>query len=257
MITHDQIQAFDRDGFVQVDGLFTPRESEILLAHAHATGVGGRVRQHLSDMPDADGRSSKLALWTELGDDVFAAVSASRRIVDSARALLRDEVYHWHRKVMLKEPGQGGAWEWHQDYGYWYHDACPYPRLVSCLVALDAASRENGCLKVLVGSHHLGRLDHGSVGNQSGADRERVEELVRRLPVRYVEVAPGAALFFHCNTLHSSEQNRSERWRTSYICCYNGMSNAPILAGRGHGRPVPIILAPDDAIERIGAPLEV
>src|SRR3954468_6493980 len=147
MITHDQVQAFDRDGFVQVDGMFSPREAEILLAHAHAGG--GRAREHLRDMPDAAGRSSKLALWMELGDAVFGAVTASRRIVDSARALLREEVYHWHSKVMLKEPGAGGAWEWHQDYGYWYHDACSYPRLVSCLVALDLADRANGCLKVI------------------------------------------------------------------------------------------------------------
>ncbi|MBA2480083.1 MAG: phytanoyl-CoA dioxygenase family protein [Planctomycetes bacterium] len=252
MITYDQVQAFDRDGFVQVP-LFSAREAGILSAHAH--DGGGRTRDHLRDMPDAAGRSSKLALWTDLGEDVFGAVSASRRIVDSARALLREDVYHWHSKVMLKEPGQGGAWEWHQDYGYWYHDACAYPRLVSCLIALDRADRGNGCLKVLVGSHHLGRLDHGTLGSQAGADPGRIAEIERRLEVRYIEVEPGTALFFHCNLLHSSEQNRSDRWRTSYICCYNGMSNAPILTGRGHGRPEPIALAPDDAIERIGLPV--
>jgi ectoine hydroxylase-related dioxygenase (phytanoyl-CoA dioxygenase family) len=253
MLTAEDVQAFDRDGFVLAEGLFSPAEAAILLAHAHADG--GRVRNHLSNMPDVDGRSSKLSLWMELGDDAFAAVSASRRVAEGARQLLREEVYHWHSKVMLKEPREGGAWEWHQDYGYWYHDACPYPRLVSCLIALDDVDRENGCLQVLVGSHLLGRLDHGQRGQQAGADPERVAELVKRLPVRHVEAPAGSALFFHSNTLHSSGPNRSERWRTSYICCYNALSNAPILPGRGHGRPMPIALAPDDAIERIGMPV--
>ena len=101
-------------------------------------------------------------------------MSASPRIVNGVRALLREDVYHWHSKVMLKEPRQGGAWEWHQDYGYWYHDGAPYPRLLSCMIALDPATRENGCLKVLVGSHLLGRLDHGRQGSQVGADPERI-----------------------------------------------------------------------------------
>ena len=46
-------------------------------------------------------------------------MSANPRIVNSMRALLREEIYHWHSKVMLKYPEGGGAWEWHQDYGYW------------------------------------------------------------------------------------------------------------------------------------------
>ncbi len=231
MLTPQQLDSFDRDGFVLVEDLFSAREAALLTTHARD---GERVRGMTGDMPDADGRSSKLALRMELGDDVFGDVSASARVVEGARQLLRDDVYHWHSKVMLKEPKVGGAWEWHQDYGYWYHDGCPYPRLVSCLIALDGATRANGCLKVLVGSHHLGRLDHGAVGRQTGADPARIGAIERLLPVRYVEARPGSALFFHCNTLHASEPNTSDQPRTSYICCYNAMGNVP-LVGKGHG----------------------
>ena len=41
-------------------------------------------------------------------------------LIVSERAMLGDEVYHFHHKMMVKEPRVGGAWEWHQDYGYWY-----------------------------------------------------------------------------------------------------------------------------------------
>ena len=158
---------------------------------------------------DADDDESPLAIWSDIGDDVFGVVSASPRIVNSMRALLREDVYHWHSKVMLKYPEGGGAWEWHQDYGYWYGDGCAYPRLASAMITIDEAMKVNGCLKVMVGSHLLGRLDHGHVGNQHGAEPERAEALESRLPVRYVEAKPGSVLFLHCNLLHTSEANLS------------------------------------------------
>jgi ectoine hydroxylase-related dioxygenase (phytanoyl-CoA dioxygenase family) len=238
MITLEQAMTFDRDGFLLVEELFSAEEVAVLL---HAVEAATRIGEHTFELKDTSGRASRLSLWMDIGDDVFGAVTASPRVVNGARALLREDVYHWHSKVMLKEPRQGGAWEWHQDYGYWYHDGAPYPRLLSCMIALDAATRENGCLKV--------RLEHGRQGSQTGADPERIAALEQRLPVRYIEAAPGSALFFHCNLLHASEPNLSERPRRALICCYNAFSNVPVL-GKGHGQPVPIPLVPDDAILR-------
>ncbi len=249
MLNRDQIQDFDRDGFVVAPGLFDAQESAILLARAQE-----RIRESIHDMPDADGRSSKLNLWMDLRPDVFTSVITHPRMLSSIRALMREDCYHWHSKVMLKEPRCGGAWEWHQDYGYWYFDGCPYPRLISCLVALDRTDRANGCLKVIPGSHSLGRLEHGQVGSQLGANAERVGAVLKHLPVRYLEVEPGSAVFFHCNTLHASEANTSDRARTSYICCYNAMSNVPI-AGVGHGKPVPLTMSAEEGITAIGMPM--
>jgi ectoine hydroxylase-related dioxygenase (phytanoyl-CoA dioxygenase family) len=243
MLDYRQVQAFDQEGYVLVENLFSAEEVKILIDNVES---GKRV-SNPSNMPDADGRSSKIALWMDIGNDVFGAVSCSPRIVNSVRQLLREDIYHWHSKVMLKEPKVGGAWEWHQDYGYWYNDGCLYPNMVSCMIALDRATKENGCLKVIPGSHRLGRLNHGSVGKQAGIDLERVEGVLERLPLKYAEAAPGSAIFFHGNTLHSSEANLSEHARRAYICCYNALSNVP-YKGKGHGIPAPIECAPDDAI---------
>jgi len=245
MLTHDQILAYERDGFVLIENMFNPKEVQILMEN---TG-SGRVQQSKSGMKDADGRESKLAFWTEAGDDVWGTVTRSPRVVNAARVLLRDEVYHWHSKVMLKEPLVGGAWEWHQDYGYWYNDGCLFPRMISCLIALDGANKQNGCLKVLVGSHELERVNHGSVGGQAGIDPERVRAIQARFPLKYVEAPAGSALLFHCNLLHSSEPNLSARARTSFICCYNGMSNRP-YGGKGHGAVEPIRTSAEDDILR-------
>ena len=244
MLTTNQIADFDRDGFVLVEGMFSIDEVDVL---RDAVTSASRVKEHTVVAHDAEGNESPLAIWRDIGEDVFGVVSACPRIVNSVRALLREEVYHWHSKVMLKYPEGGGAWEWHQDYGYWYRDGCAYPRMASATIAIDEAIKVNGCLKVMVGSHLLGRLDHCHVGNQYGADPERAKALESKLPVRYVEAKPGSVLFFHCNLLHTSEPNLSKLPRLAYICCYNAFSNVPIL-GAGHGPPVPIRLADDEAI---------
>jgi ectoine hydroxylase-related dioxygenase (phytanoyl-CoA dioxygenase family) len=247
MLTFEQIQAFDRDGYVLVPDVFSPREIAILLDHVN----DARVTGHQSSAKDTAGKESKLSLWTDAGADVFGAVSTSPRVVTGVQMLLREEVYHWHSKVMLKEPRVGGAWEWHQDYGYWYGDGCLYPRMLSCMIALDPATKANGCLKVVPGSHLLGRFDHGRVGGQTGADQERVQAAIVRLGEVYCEAPAGSALFFHGNTFHASEANLSDKPRRAYICCYNALSNVP-YGRKGHGKPVPIALAPDDAILQFG-----
>jgi ectoine hydroxylase-related dioxygenase (phytanoyl-CoA dioxygenase family) len=245
MLTPEQIQAFDRDGYVLVPDVFLPREVDVLRNFSERERRG----EQLFKVVDSAGRESKLASWLDIADDAFGAVTASPRIVGVVRQLLREEVYHWHSKLSVKHPRTGGAWEWHQDYGYWYNDGCLYPRLISCMVALDPANRENGCLKVLTGSHLLGRCDHGRVASQTGADPERLAVVAERLPVHYCEAPAGSVLFFHCNTFHASEPNLSERPRRAYICCYNALSNLP-YGGKGHGKPEPIPLAADDAILR-------
>jgi ectoine hydroxylase-related dioxygenase (phytanoyl-CoA dioxygenase family) len=165
--------------------------------------------------------------------------------------LLDGEVYHYHSKMILKDPKIGGAWEWHQDYGYWYQNGCLQPLLSSVMIAVDPAKRRNGCLQVLRQSHHLGRIDHKQTGDQAGAEMERVKEALKIFDLVYVEMEPGDALFFHCNLLHRSDQNRSPNPRWSLICCYNAARNNPYKESH-HPRYTPIKKVPDTAIRTVG-----
>jgi ectoine hydroxylase len=245
VLTGADLVTFDRDGYLLVRQLFDAEEMSILLSYARhdpALATGAYARK------DAAGNETRLALWNHAGDDLYSMFSRSPRIVDRMEGLLGGEVYHYHTKMMLKEPLVGGAWEWHQDYGYWYHNGCLFPLLASCLVAVDRANRENGCLQVLRGSHHLGRIDHGKVGDQTGADMERVDEALKRMDLDYIEAEPGDALFFHSNLLHRSDQNRSPRSRWSLICCYNAARNNPYKESR-HPRYEPLMKVTDTAVK--------
>lgn len=245
-LTDEHVAAYHRDGYLHVPGLFTEEEVRAMIA---AVEEGERVARSTWASADAEGKSSRLALWFELGDDIWAAASTCPRVVNNVRILMGEEIAFFHGKVMLKEARTGGAWEWHQDYGYWYDQGYVFPRLMSVFVALDPATRENGCLQVLRGSHRLGRLNHTRVGKQTGADPARIGEIEALFERVYCVMAPGDALFFHCNTLHCSAPNDSDRDRRSFIMCYNALANPQLAEEKtSESRPCPV--GPDDGILR-------
>ena len=244
-----QLDQFWRDGFLMARSLFDREEMDLLLSTArHDQGMLG----HEFGMKDRGGLAVKLSLWNHPGDDIYGTFSRCRRVVDSCEQLLGGEVYHYHSKMILKEPRVGGAWEWHQDYGYWYKNGCLLPDMVSCLIALDPATRENGCIQMMKGSHRMGRIEHGMYGGQTGADPERVEEARRRMEVVYCEAQGGDALFFHGNTLHCSGPNHSEKPRWALICCYNTRENDPYKKHH-HPNYTPLKKVDDSAIKAAGA----
>ncbi len=238
LFTPEQEARYREDGFIVLRGLLSPEEVELLV---HFARNDQQLAQSAYGRRDATGQPVRLALWNEPDTPPYGLLSRLPRIADRAEQLLEEEVYHWHTKLILKEPRVGGAWEWHQDYGYWYEFGCLYPRLLTVWIALDPSTGENGCLQVLRGSHKLGRIDHGTTGDQTGADLERVQEAMKRHEHVYVEAEPGDAVFFHCNLLHRSDQNRSEKPRWSIICCYNVRSNSPYKQPSRHPayRPLP------------------
>jgi ectoine hydroxylase-related dioxygenase (phytanoyl-CoA dioxygenase family) len=248
-VTEELITAFHRDGYFIVDGLLD--SDEVALLHKIAK-ADQKVKSDASSRADGEGGAVKLVVRNDLPDDsIYGAIVRSRRIVSTMEKLLDDEVYHYHHKLILKEAKVGGAWAWHQDYGYWYSNGCLYPDMASCLIAVDPATRENGCLQVVQGSHLLGRMDHGKVGDQTGADPERVAAALERLPLVYCELKSGSAVFFHANTLHRSDQNTSENPRWAFICCYNSRHNDPYKESK-HPRYSPLEVWEDARIMDVG-----
>lgn len=237
---------FDQDGYAMYRTLFDAQEMKALLAYARGDqqlAAEAYVRR------DAAGGESRLAVRNELEDaSPYTAIVRSHRVAGMMSILLGDEIYHYHHKMMLKEPRVGGAWEWHQDYGYWYNNGCLYPDMASCLIAVDRATKENGCLQVLRGTHRMGRIDHTTTGDQKGADPTRVAEAMKRHELIYCEMEPGDALFFHGNLLHSSSRNDSENPRWSLICCYNTRHNDPYVHNGRHPNYSPLELWSEDRV---------
>src|SRR5436309_5602590 len=251
ILSQRQVTEFLRDGYLIVPKFFDSEEADILRKTAKADAA---FKKHAYPLQDGEGGTAKLVLWNKAGEDIYGAVARCHRVVDAMEQLLGDEVYHYHSKMSIKEPYTGGAWAWHQDYGYWYQNGCLFPDLASIFIAVDPNTRENGCLQVLKGSHLMGRIEHGRYGEQTGADPERTDQAMKVLELVYVELEPGDALFFHSNTLHRSDQNKSPQPRWSLLCCYNTKHNNPYKTSH-HPFYEKLEKVPDSTLKQMGVKL--
>ena len=248
-----EVLQFHQDSFVVVEHFLDHEEVALLQEASKKDYV---LMQNAHDVKDASGRNSKLVLWDHPSEDIYGMISRSHKVVDRVEQLLGAEVYHYHSTMMLKEPLVGGAWEWHQDYGYWYHYGCLFPDIVAVMIAIDEQTKANGCLQVVRGSHRLGRLDHdeltGKGSTQASIDPERIAAILQRLELIYCEMSPGSAVFFHGNIVHRSDANLSDKPRWALRCVYNAVHNDPYKDVK-HARYTPLEKVPDSAIKAIGA----
>ena len=226
----DQIQQYQEDGYLIIRNFLNAGEVAKLYQVAIEDSA---IQKNAINVNDSTGKRSKLSLWYKPGDDTYGLLTRSQQLVESVDKLLDGKsaqsvatVCHYHSKLMQKEPRVGGAWEWHQDYGYWYKNEFLFPdQMMSVMVAITDANKENGCLQVIKGSHKIGRVEHGFAGEQVGASQRYVDLALKTMDLVYVELKAGDVLFFHSNTLHRSEANLSDRPRWSMISCYNRQSN--------------------------------
>jgi phytanoyl-CoA hydroxylase len=128
-----------------------------------------------------------------------------------------------HNCLMTKHPRYGSLTNWHRDIRYWSFER---EDLVSVWLALGAEHVENGALWFVPGSHRLkfepDRFDESKFFRADRPDNARVLSTAESPPL-----APGDAVFFHCNTLHSAGKNLTEEVKFSLVYSYHGCSNAP------------------------------
>ena len=248
-LTSAQIEQYNQDGYLIIEGFLNQEEVSKLYQIAIDDKT---MSKNAINVNDSTGKRSKLSLWYKPGDDVYGLLTRSESLVNSVDELLDGDaaVCHFHSKLMQKEPKVGGAWEWHQDYGYWYKNEFLLPdQMMSVMVAITDANTENGCLQVIKGTHKMGRVEHGFAGEQVGASQHYVDLALQTMELIFVELKAGDVLFFHSNLLHRSEANLSDKARWSMISCYNRASNiGHNNAASSSSSITPIDVVPDEAL---------
>ena len=247
VLTNDQKREFSENGYILIRNLFSEEEISALSSAArndHEMDKASALRD------DGKGNAVKLSLWNHPGNGIYGMFARCKKLVSKVEELLGGEVYHYHSKMVLKDARVGGAWAWHQDYGYWYQNGLLFPDLISVMISVDKATVENGCLQVIRGSHKMGRVNHVLTGDQAGADMERVNEVLKVREKVYCEMEPGDALFFHANLLHASDQNNSQNPRWALICCYNKATNNPFKESH-HPSYTKLNVVDDDMILKV------
>ncbi|MBT3346232.1 MAG: phytanoyl-CoA dioxygenase family protein [Gemmatimonadetes bacterium] len=226
-LTQDQIDQYHTDGYLILEDVIDQAEVEQILAIWRADPRLARETKENANFDGDEGLHTRLVYRPALGPDAYSALAQSQRIVGPLEQIYSSPIDHYYSLNMRKDPNTGG-WAWHQDYGYHYKEFF-YPDFVSVMVALDPATRDNGCLRVVRGSSRLGRLEHTGLGSQLAADPQRVELALEQMEEVHCELSPGSALIFHGNALHASNANHSQTGRWSMVYAYVPSTNIWML----------------------------
>ena len=150
----------------------------------------------------------------------FERLIDDRRIVDPMCDVIgSEEVALWTDKINLKRPREGSAFRWHQDSPYWTHACDDVDRLPNVLITLDDADEENGCFRVVRGSHRKGCLPGIQDGTTLGVLFTDPDYFDESLQVPAI-VPAGSLVFFSPHAVHGSEPNHSDRPRRAIVLTY-------------------------------------
>jgi len=153
------------------------------------------------------------------GSRDFLELAMNPEIVGMVAQLIGPDVILWGAQVFCKPGGDGMEVPWHQDGHYW-----PIRPLATCTVwiALDASTVENGCLRVIPGSHREGRLyDHLTEDRDDVVLTQKVrDDLFDIRQAVDVELEPGQMSMHDVYMIHGSNPNRSPHRRAGIAIRY-------------------------------------
>ena len=204
----DAAEAFNRDGFLIAKGLYSPEEMRDWKTRIiDILEAGGRI----STDPTATGVH---VFMPETLDPFFRDRMKDDCVVSILNRIIGPNVEFLSVKSVYKNKFTRFGSPWHQDWYYWKG-----ANKISVWIALDDATPENGCLKMIGGSH-FNRFKVKQVRGENGfAWRIENEEFADR-PETTLAVNRGDAVFFHDQTLHSSYPNTTGADRWSFISTY-------------------------------------
>lgn len=152
-----------------------------------------------------------------------------------ASQLLGGAVRFWHDQLFCKPAQHGGVVAWHQDYSYWTRTE-PMAHL-TCWTGLDDATRDNGCLHYVPGSHRWELLPiTGLAGDMNAIQSVLTPEQKAKFKPVAIELKKGEAAFHHPLMIHGSYDNRTDRQRRATVINVfrDGIisnTNTPLLRG--------------------------
>jgi len=249
-LAESERRAFAREGFFVREGVFDPGTLSELRAAANRIAAlaqrwraAGRAYQH-----DGYGFRDVGAVTLQYEhrpgtaavrvvepvhhlDPRFEALVDDERLVEPTCDILGEAALAlFTDKLNLKPARIGSAFRWHQDVPYWGHACNHVDRLPNVMVALDAANENNGCFRVVAGSHRNGVLP----GCQGGA-LEPLFTDPSALDLRREVALPvpaGSVICFDPYLVHGSRPNRSNQPRRAVVLTYQPPGHPTFRAGR-------------------------
>ena len=261
-LTQQQLEQFDRDGYLLFPSLFSSEEIKALTDE-----VPRLFAQHRPEnIREKDSDAVRTNFAAHLYSHAFAKLARHPRMVEPVKQLFGEDVYMHQFKINGKIAFDGDLWQWHQDYGTWQaDDLMPEPRAMNIAIFLNEVNEFNGPLMFIPGSHKLGVIDadHDTTTTSYPLwtiNHDTIRKLVARGGIVAPKGAAGSLIMFHACLVHASSSNLSpwDRWNVYLSLC--AVSNHIRRFKRpeyiAHRDFTPIECLPDDCLLRdYGVPL--
>jgi phytanoyl-CoA hydroxylase len=214
LISNEQARSFNERGFfVLADAIDAPTIERVVDA---IEPFEAKTEELLRSRPDrrmfiaeADGISFTAHLVKR--SKVLREFSASPVFQDLCSDLIGPDVRLYWDQAVYKKPEYPKPFPWHQDNGYTYIEPQAY---LTCWIALNDATIDNGCPWVIPGGHLRGTLAH-RLSELGYVCREDDGRDALAVPVR-----AGSIVVFSSLMPHRTGPNVTSGVRKSYILQY-------------------------------------
>jgi len=231
-LNRQQIEQFERDGYLFFPGLFSADEVGVLntaVPELYSLREDFNVREKGSD-------AVRTNFAAHLISAPFARLARHPRMVRPVMDLLGEPLYMHQFKINGKMAFEGDVWQWHQDYGTWLNDdLMPTERAMNVAIFLDDVTEFNGPLMFIPGSHKKGVLEAQHDTRTTSYPLWTVDDaLIRQLVERAGGkqggiVSPkgpaGSMILFHSCLVHASGSNLSPWNRVAVYLSLCAVSN--------------------------------
>jgi hypothetical protein len=236
LLTDQQVQGYERDGFVTPVDVLTPEEVRAFRGDLEnwERGRGATI-----DFPE----KSKSYLLFDWADQLVH----HPKILDAVEDLIGPDILVYHSTLFVKEARTPAYVRWHQDSPYFYLD----PHLhVTAWVALSEASVQAGCMRVLPGSHKWGAFEHDDKPDPLNMIKrgQGISDRFDHETGTFMPLHAGQMSLHHTDLVHASASNDSDDRRLGYAISYIPAQVRPVGAvkpsalcvrGRDHGHFLP------------------
>ncbi|MBS1995595.1 MAG: phytanoyl-CoA dioxygenase family protein [Cyanobacteria bacterium SZAS LIN-2] len=218
LLTAEQLNEFERDGFVVVrqmyDAAAIARLSAAIDQLVERTQETGKQMSYFEDSLLEPGKRilSRIEKFVEYQDDLRNLVY-EEKMIGRVSELLGEKAILFKEKINFKMAG-GGGFEAHQDIQPGWDDYCQY--FISVLVTIDDSNAQNGCLELSPGHHKRGLIgEHW---------KPLTGEQLAGIEFTKYEMAPGDVAFFDCFVPHRSAPNLTNKQRRNLYLTFNKAS---------------------------------
>ena len=219
ILNPNQLEAWKQQGFLKIKQFYCPDEMQAIQNWVTAIAAwksnSGNWMHHY-ELIASEKKLSRTENFIPYHEGMQLLLKEGKAI-QVVSELFTEPAVLYKEKINYKYPNGGGGYAPHQD-------AMAYDGIkehISCLIPVDKATIENGCLEMVAGKHRDGFLPT----SKNGVIKPEVAKTLKWEPL---ELAIGDVLLFHSYTPHRSAMNKSDHPRRAIYATYNARSEGDL-----------------------------